>query len=86
VVVYALTVAVVVVALVGVVEITPVAPAGPSTIPTNANVTVRPEAIPKAILRLQRLFTVRSPVQNAVRAPGLWTHLETRFWLNLEAK
>jgi hypothetical protein len=63
-----------------------VAPAVPSTKPTNANVAVRAETIPKAILRLHRLCMVRSPVQNAARMLVLWTHLETRFWSNLEAK
>jgi hypothetical protein len=55
------------------------AAAGPSTKPTNANVAVRHEAIPKAILRAQWLCMVRSPVQNAERMLVPWTHLETRF-------
>jgi hypothetical protein len=63
-----------------------VAPAVPSTKPTNANVAVRAETIPKAILRLQRLCTVRTPVQNAAHVLVLWTHLETRFGSNLEAR
>jgi hypothetical protein len=49
-------------------------------------VAVRAETIPKAILRLQRLCMVSTPVQNATHALVLWTHLETRFWSNLEAK
>jgi hypothetical protein len=62
------------------------APAVPSTKPTNPNVTVRVETIPKAILRLRRLCMVRSPVQNAAHTLVRWTHLETRFCSNLEAK
>ena len=62
------------------------APAGPSTTLTNANEAIRHEAIPKAILRVQWLCMVKSPVQNAERKLVLWTHLETRFGSNLEAK
>jgi hypothetical protein len=62
------------------------APAVPSTKPTNANVAVRAETTPKAILRLQRLCMVRSPVQNAAHTLVRWTHLETRFCSKLEAK
>jgi hypothetical protein len=64
----------------------PDAPAVPSTKPTSANVAVRAETIPKTILRLQRLCMVRSPVQNAAHTLVRWTHLETRFCSNLEAK
>jgi hypothetical protein len=55
------------------------APAVSSTKPTNANVPVRAETIPKAILRLQWLCMVRSPIQNATHTLVLWTHLENRF-------
>jgi hypothetical protein len=70
-------VVVVAVPVVGVDWVMVLAPAVPSTKPTNANVAVRVETIPKAILRLQRLCMVRSPVQNAARKLVLWTHLET---------
>jgi hypothetical protein len=79
-------VVVVAVPVVGVDWVIVLAPAVPSTKPTNANVAVRAETIPKAILRLQRLCMVRTPVQNAAHVLVLWTHLETRFGSNLEAR
>jgi hypothetical protein len=71
---------------VGVVCTIVAAPAGPSTSPTNANDAVRHDTAAKATRRVQRFRMVRSPVQNASAMPGLWTHLDTRFWSNLEAK